>query len=218
MQKIPHLEMDYSVPPKIAMVNLLIGNPHSLILTSDQTIVGPTENSHIAVKTKFSTYLGGNRNPERSMVSYNIATNQRPTNANANAMEAATKTQVLSEVESKTQTDAKPLHCNATNEPAINPIQRKAWNYVIEQGGPLWPGLMTDILNLSEDKLKSKNDLSLPFLIFGCPLTSGKILNDKYFWHYWLLKKGGKEYKFLTKNWSKFKYSRYNIRVIYIKR
>ena len=41
------------------------------------------------------------------MVSYNIATNQRPTNANANAMEAATKTQVLSEGEPKTQTDAK---------------------------------------------------------------------------------------------------------------
>ena len=69
MEKIPHLKMvdnlteDYSVPPKIAMVNLPIGNPHSLILGSDQTIVGPTEESHIAVKTKFITCFGGNLNP-----------------------------------------------------------------------------------------------------------------------------------------------------------
>ena len=35
----------------------------------------------------------------------------------------------------------------------INPIQSKVWNYVKEQEGPLWPGMMTDILNLSEDKL-----------------------------------------------------------------
>ena len=137
MERIPYLEMvgditeDYSAPTKLALVDLIIRNPHSLIMASDQTIVGSTEDSPIAVKTKYGTCRSRNLNPDGSMVSYNTATNQPPTNAsanvnsnanamasenaNANAMKAATKTQpttkqVLMQVGSKMQIDAESLH------------------------------------------------------------------------------------------------------------
>ena len=48
VNQIPHLEKindlteDYSAAPKYATVELLLGNPHSLILAPDQNNVGPT--------------------------------------------------------------------------------------------------------------------------------------------------------------------------------
>ena len=86
MNQTPHLEMindlteDYSVAPKYATVDLLLGNPHNLMLAPDQTIVGPTEDLPIAVKTKLGTCLSGNLNPDRNMAAYNTATKESSTN------------------------------------------------------------------------------------------------------------------------------------------
>ena len=108
VDQIPHLEMiddlteDYSAAPKYATVDLLLGNPHSLILAPEQTIMGPTEDSPIAVKTKLGTCLSGNLNPDRNMASYNTSTKETTTvnmkanrentdNAQMNTTEVPTK-------------------------------------------------------------------------------------------------------------------------------
>ena len=85
VDQIPHFKMiddlteDYSAAPKYATVDLLLGNPHSLILAPEQTIMGPTEDSPIAVKTKLGTCLSGNLNPDRNMASYNTSTKETTT-------------------------------------------------------------------------------------------------------------------------------------------
>ena len=102
LETINDLTEDYSAAPKYATVELLLGNPHSLILAPDQTIVGPTEDLPIAVKTKLGTCLSGNLNSDRKMASYNTATKEPTTvnikantensdNAHMNTTEVATK-------------------------------------------------------------------------------------------------------------------------------
>ena len=51
---------NYDTNPTHATVDLLIGNPYSLILGHEEKIKGPTEGSPIAVKTKLGTCVSGN--------------------------------------------------------------------------------------------------------------------------------------------------------------
>ena len=44
---IDDLTEDYSAAPKYSTVDLLLGNPHSLILAPEQTIIGPTEDCNV---------------------------------------------------------------------------------------------------------------------------------------------------------------------------
>ena len=51
---------DYDTDPTHATVDLLLGNPYSLIIGHEEKIRGPTEGSPMAVKTKLGTCVSGN--------------------------------------------------------------------------------------------------------------------------------------------------------------
>ena len=64
--KFPYLSMiddfteDYDAEPQHPNIELLIGQPHSIILGQEEKIIGPTIGSPIAIKTKLGSCLSVN--------------------------------------------------------------------------------------------------------------------------------------------------------------